>query len=90
MSNKLSREQVEEIWIELREGTPHKKIAEEFGVSRAIIQQVNNGRCYRVHGMRYPIVSTVAKERTPKVEYPIEDSYHVKPRIKMQMENFYG
>ena len=90
MSNKLSREQVEEVWIELREGTPHKKIAEEFGVSRALIQQVNNGRCYRIHGMQYPIVSTVGKERTPKIEYPIEDSYHVMPRIKMQLEKCNG
>jgi hypothetical protein len=80
MTNKLTREQAEEICVELREGTIREKIAKGFGVSPALIQQINNGRSYRIYGMRYPIASTyggkpIAKKRTPKEEYPIEDSY---------------
>ena len=75
MNRKLTREQAEEVCIELRSGTTRAKIAEEFGISSALVQQINNGKSYRIYQLRYPIIGTVAKKRTPKEEYPIEDSY---------------
>lgn len=90
MTNKLNREQAEEVCIELREGTPREKIAKEFGISGALVQQINSGKSYRIYRMRYPIVSTVGKERTPKIEYPIEDSYPVRPKLKNALESFDG
>ena len=80
MTNKLTREQAEEICVELREGTLREKIAEGFGISTALVQQINNGKSYQIYGMRYPIASTyggkpIEKKRTAKVEYPLEDSY---------------
>tara|TARA_Y100001951_G_C11113403_1_gene168753 strand:+ start:132 stop:476 length:345 start_codon:yes stop_codon:yes gene_type:complete len=55
-SCKLNEDQIEEIYIELREGTMFDDIAKMFNVSRQTITNVNFGKSYRIDGMRYPIV----------------------------------
>ena len=52
---KLTEQSVEEIYIELREGTPMKKIAPMFGVSRTLISKINGGSLWRNPYMTYPI-----------------------------------
>ena len=52
----LNEDKVEEIYIELREGTSYKAIAEMFDVSFATIQNVNNGKYFRIPDIIYPIV----------------------------------
>ena len=56
--NRLSLEQVEEIMIELRNETSLTVISKDFGVSRALIQGINEGRwvAYRLEGVSYPII----------------------------------
>ncbi len=60
----LNVEQVEEIYVELREGTSFSKIGKMFGVSTATIQNVNNGKYFRVDYMTYPIVDRRRKYLT--------------------------
>ena len=51
----LSEDQVEEIMIELREGTSYKRISKMFKVSHYSIQDINLGRCYSIDGYNYPV-----------------------------------
>jgi transposase len=52
---KLSKQSVEEIYVELREGTQMKEIAPMFGVSRTLISKVNVGALWKNPYMTYPI-----------------------------------
>ena len=52
---KLSKQAVEEIYIELREGTQMKDIAPMFDISRPMISKLNNGALWRNPYMTYPI-----------------------------------
>jgi len=52
---KLSKQAVEEIYIELREGTQMKDIAPMFDISRTMISKLNNGALWRNPHMAYPI-----------------------------------
>lgn len=52
----LNEDKVEEIYIELREGTSYKAIAEMFDVSFATIQNVNSGKYFKIPDIIYPIV----------------------------------
>jgi hypothetical protein len=52
---KLSKQSVEEIYVELREGTQMKEIAPMFGVSRTLISKVNVGALWKNPYMAYPI-----------------------------------
>jgi hypothetical protein len=76
---KLTEETVEEIYIELREGTYSQDIANMFGISRGLVDHVNHGRSWPVTGVRYPI-----RKRNKKVkplsydEFPSEDYYPCK------------
>ena len=56
VSAKLNEDKVEEIYIELREGTSYKAIAEMFDVSYATIQNVNSGKYFKIPDVIYPIV----------------------------------
>ena len=53
----LNKDQIEEVYIELREGTPMKIIGKMFNISETSIQDYNKGRYYEAPGMRYPIVN---------------------------------
>ena len=55
-SASLNEDKVEEIYIELREGTSYKDIAEMFNVSHATIQNVNSGKYFKIPDVVYPIV----------------------------------
>ena len=74
---KLTEERVEEIYVELREGTAIKEIALMFDVSRCLIEQVNNGITWVVEGFDYPIYkrNKMVKVSDKSYEYPIEDCY---------------
>ena len=52
----LNEDKVEEIYVELREGTSYKAIAEMFDVSYATIQNVNSGKYFKIPDVIYPIV----------------------------------
>ena len=65
-SAKLTQDSVEEIYIELREGTSYNAIAKMFNVSCATIQNVNNGKYFRIPDMIYPIRDTKTKELISK------------------------
>ena len=71
----LTEERVEEIYIEIRIGTPLKEIADMFGVSRGLIEHVNLGISWAVKGFDYPIRSTKKVVKQNEYEFPIEDHY---------------
>jgi hypothetical protein len=78
----LTKDEVEEVYIELREGTPMKSIAEMFGVSSATIYNLNCGTHYQVRGMRYPIVDRHKKYgKEPSINDPFWDTYWPEPML---------
>ena len=62
-TTKLSKQTVEEIYIELREGTQMKDIAPMFGVSRTLISKLNVGSLWRSPHMTYPIRNLIRRPR---------------------------
>jgi hypothetical protein len=60
----LNVEQVEEIYIELREGTSYSEIGKMFGVSSATIRNVNLGKHFKLDYITYPIVDRRKKYLT--------------------------
>jgi len=60
-TGKLTDDQIEEIYVELRAGTTHKEIGKMFGVSTALIGHINNGINYSRPGWSYPIVDRKVK-----------------------------
>ena len=78
----LNETEIEEVYIELREGTPLQSIAEMFDVSYATIQNINDGKYYQVRGMRYPIVVRRHKyPKEPPINDPFWDSYVPVPEL---------
>ena len=76
LSAKLNEDKVEEIYVELREGTSYKAIAEMFDVSYATIQNVNNGKYFRIPDVIYPIVDRRHKYgKEPRYEDEFWDTY---------------
>ena len=72
----LNEDKVEEIYIELREGTSYKAIAEMFDVSYATIQNVNKGKCFRIPDVVYPIVDRKHKYgKEPGIDDEFWDAY---------------
>jgi len=55
-SAKLDEDKVEQIYIELREGTSFASIGKMFDVSYATIQNVNKGKYFKIPDVIYPIV----------------------------------
>jgi transposase len=60
---KLNNDSVEEILVELREGTPCRQIAEWFGVSPSLVQQIKEGKRWRIPGYNYPVLKLDAELR---------------------------
>lgn len=78
----LNKDKIEEVYIELREGTPMKSIAEMFNVSATCIQDYNIGRYCQVPGMRYPIVDRHKKySKEPHHGDPFWDTYEPEPML---------
>jgi len=72
----LNEDKVEEIYVELREGTSLSAIAEMFDVSYATIQNVNSGKYFRIPDMIYPIVDRRHKYgKEPRYEDEFWDTY---------------
>ena len=65
----LNENKVEEIYVELREGTSYKAIAEMFDVSYATIQNVNSGKYFKIPDVIYPIVDRRHKYGKEPVEH---------------------
>ena len=51
----ISPDTIEEIMVELREGTSLRAIGKMFGYSERIIINVNEGNLFPIPGFRYPI-----------------------------------
>jgi hypothetical protein len=78
----LSKDQIEEVYIELREGTPMKTIGKMFKISATSIQDYNKGVYYQVSGMRYPIVNRLKKYgKEPHHGDPFWDTYEPEPML---------
>tara|TARA_R100001530_G_C4251697_1_gene138005 strand:- start:376 stop:660 length:285 start_codon:yes stop_codon:yes gene_type:complete len=78
----LNKQQVEEIFIELREGTTYREIAKMFSVSLKTIQNINTGKYLRIPGMRYPIVDRRRKiNKEPDETSFFWDSYVPPPEL---------
>jgi len=78
----LNEDKVEEIYIELREGTSYKAIAEMFDVSFATIQNVNSGKYFRIPDIIYPIVDRSRKYgKEPGERDDFWDTYEPVPEL---------
>ena len=54
--NQLDKDLIEEVYIELREGTLEvKEIAKTFGISMATVTNLNAGKYYQDPLIKYPI-----------------------------------
>lgn len=61
---KLTRELIEEVYIELREGELEvKEIAEMFGISTSTVTNLNSGKYYQDPLLQYPIRERVKGNR---------------------------
>ena len=82
LSAKLDEDKVEEIYVELREGTSYKAIAEMFDVSYATIQNVNSGKYFRIPDVVYPIVDRRHKYgKEPGELDEFWDTYYPEPEV---------
>jgi len=52
---KLTEDEAEEIRIDLREGRTFSEIANEWGISPALVQKINEGKNYTLEGFHYPV-----------------------------------
>lgn len=78
----LTKDEVEEVYIELREGTIMSLIAKTFNVSVTCIQDYNKGRYYKVEGMSYPIVDRLLKYKSePSHGDPFWDTFEPEPML---------
>lgn len=51
----ITQEEAEEIHIDLRDGIPMSVIAEEWGITREAVADINYGRTYKILRFKYPI-----------------------------------
>ena len=62
--HKLNRDQIEEVYIELRSGELSiKEIAESFGISVASVTNINAGKYYQDRLIKYPIRERIKRDR---------------------------
>ena len=52
---KLTEDEAEEIRIDLREGVPFQTIANEWNISRVLVEKINYGLSYNLDGYYYPV-----------------------------------
>ncbi|MEK9769169.1 MAG: hypothetical protein VW683_09630 [Betaproteobacteria bacterium] len=72
--HKLNRDQIEEVYIELRSGELEiKDIAKSFGISVASVTNINVGKYYQDPLIKYPIRER-GKDHPRLVEYKPEPS----------------
>lgn len=72
--HKLTRDQIEEVYIELRSGELEiKDIAKSFGISTASVTNINVGKYYQDPMIKYPIRER-GKDHPRLVEYKSEPS----------------
>ena len=70
---KLNKDLVEQIYIELREGTTSSNIAIEFGITRQTVYDINTGQAHAIEGMEYPIRT----KKKPLKTYQVDGFYHI-------------
>jgi hypothetical protein len=73
---KITDEQIEEIYIELRGTETAARIAEMFQVSKQFLRTVNRGEVRRQTGMSYPIRHR-PKVQMPEVEWPLAEEQNI-------------
>ena len=72
--NQLDRDQIEEVYIELRSGELSiKEIAESFNISTASVTNINVGKYYQDPMIKYPIREK-GKDNPRRVEFKEEPS----------------
>ena len=52
---KLTEDEAEEIRIDLREGVSFQTIANEWNISRVLVEKINYGLSYVLDGFYYPV-----------------------------------
>ena len=52
---KLTEDEAEEVRIDLRDGVSFVAIANEWNISKALVQQINSGERYILEGYYYPV-----------------------------------
>ena len=78
----LNEDKVEEIYVELREGTSLSAIAKMFDVSLATIQNVNSGKYFKIPDIIYPIVDRRHKYgKEPGELSDFWNSYYPEPEL---------
>ena len=78
----LNEDKVEEIYVELREGTSLATIGKMFDVSFATIQNVNSGKYFRIPDIIYPIVDRSRKYgKEPGERDDFWDTYEPVPEL---------
>ena len=78
----LNEDKVEEIYVELREGTSLSAIAKMFDVSFATIQNVNSGKYFKIPDIIYPIVDRRHKYgKEPGELSDFWNSYYPEPEL---------
>ena len=70
---KLNKDLVEQIYIELREGTTSSNIAIEFGITRQAVYDINTGQSHAIEGMEYPIRT----KKKPLKTYQVDGFHHI-------------
>jgi hypothetical protein len=81
MNEQERKDRKEEIMVELSANElTMQEIAEEFGVSRQCIHDINTGMYGNIPGYNYPVrrVSAKPKEKPTDMEVWFEDCYEVK------------
>lgn len=68
---KFTDEDIEQIYVELREGSTNASIAKDFGCSTAFIREINTGKYYPRPNYDYPIKKSVKKEKKVHSEEPV-------------------
>ena len=75
--NKLDKDLIEEVYIELREGELEiKEIAEAFNISMATVSNINSGKFYQDPLLKYPIRERIRRDKLhwSKDEEPGQES----------------
>ena len=79
---KLDEDKVEQIYIELREGTSFAAIGKMFDVSYATIQNVNKGKYFKIPDVIYPIVDRLHRYgKEPGIDNEFWDTYEPEPEL---------
>jgi hypothetical protein len=58
----LTKNEAEEVRIDIRDGVDFAAIAKEWRISTHAVSDINGGHTYKIRGFTYPIVQRVKKK----------------------------